>query len=269
VATLAHISDLHFGREVPAVVEALLDDLSKLMPDAVIVSGDLTQRARSREFKAASRFVQAIPFPVVMIPGNHDQSAWNPINRFFHPWQKWRKYFGDSYPGDFLQPSVEGEEFSIIGVNTARAFTWGLDWSQGAINASQCDSVADFFSTVPDSSLRVLITHHPFWLPAHVSDRGLIRRRDWAMSRLAKAGVDMILSGHVHLDFCHLLDGIVVSHAGTATSDRLLPGSPNSFNVLRGNRDGVKIAIRSWDGQQFAQSGLRDFRRDRGRWYAL
>jgi 3',5'-cyclic AMP phosphodiesterase CpdA len=90
MTVIAHISDLHFGAEIPAVVEALAEDVAAAKPDLVAVSGDLTQRARHREYAAAAAFLRALPAPVLAVPGNHDVTAYDLIERFTDPWRRWR-----------------------------------------------------------------------------------------------------------------------------------------------------------------------------------
>ena len=53
MSVMLQISDTHFGTEQPHVVEALVKLAAQLQPDVVVLSGDLTQRARPAQFAEA------------------------------------------------------------------------------------------------------------------------------------------------------------------------------------------------------------------------
>src|SRR5207237_7158700 len=117
--TLVHLSDLHFGRLDERMVEPLLATIRETRPDAVAVSGDLTQRARSDQFKAARAFLDALPrVPLIVVPGNHDVPLYNVWARFAQPLDKFRRYITDD-----LEPFFADEEIATLGLNTARALT--------------------------------------------------------------------------------------------------------------------------------------------------
>ncbi|MAT51700.1 MAG: restriction endonuclease subunit S [Porticoccaceae bacterium] len=258
---VAHISDLHFGRHIPQVVEGLLDSLDDYDPDLVIISGDLTQRATSAQFRAAQGFVQALRWPRLVIPGNHDMPAINVLERMASPWRRWRAFFGED-----LAPVRTVDGCIALGVNTARRAGLYLDWSRGRISDGQMQELQRQLSDADAECLRLVVTHHPFWLPEEYVHRHLIGRRDQAIEQLADAGVDMVLSGHIHLDFRQILKGVIISHAGTATSDRLLPGEPNSFNLIEGHRNELLLTQMRWRGSAFSPTGRTLFRRDQRGW---
>src|SRR3954466_14254925 len=126
--TLLHLSDLHFGRIDPAILTPLVRFIGELKPDVVAISGDLTQRARTTEFLAAKEFLAAIPFPQIVVPGNHDVPLHNLFARFARKLDRYRRYITAD-----LQPVFADSEVVAVGVNTARAFTW----KDGRINAWQ------------------------------------------------------------------------------------------------------------------------------------
>ncbi|MDY0006922.1 MAG: metallophosphoesterase family protein [Spongiibacteraceae bacterium] len=261
--TLVHISDLHFGRDVPAVTAALLAQLRDLNPDCVIISGDLTQRATGAQYRAARQFLDQLHWPHVVIPGNHDLPGVDLWTRFVRPWRRWRRYL--NLP---LEPYCGAEGYRIAGVNTARSAGFYLDWSRGRINRAQTGLIASRFAGAPEGDLRIVVAHHPFWLPDVQRHRGLIYRRDAALQTFADIGVDLVLSGHVHLPYTRLLNGVIVSHAGTTLSNRLLPDQPNSFNLIRGDRGALRINTWCWDGHRFTDKVRHDYVRDAGAWQA-
>lgn len=111
-----------------------------------------------------------------------------------------------------LEPVVDMGDFIALGINTVRRSSSFTDWSRGRINEAQSSNAAAVLEKQPDEKLRVLVIHHPFWLPDRYRHRHIIGNRNQALTSLRKAGVDLILSGHVHLAYTHVLDGLIVSH---------------------------------------------------------
>ena len=114
--TVVHLSDLHFGADDPAVVAALQHDLGRLQPDVIAVSGDLTQRARNRQFASARTFLDALTAPLVVVPGNHDVPLYDLFRRFARPLNRFRRHIGD-------HASYVDEEVAVIGADTTRSLT--------------------------------------------------------------------------------------------------------------------------------------------------
>ena len=83
--TLVHLSDLHFGRVDEALLEPLIESVRAAKPDVVVVSGDLTQRARTGQFRDAAAFLARLPSPQIVVPGNHDVPLHNMLARFPDP----------------------------------------------------------------------------------------------------------------------------------------------------------------------------------------
>ncbi|MEP6955981.1 MAG: metallophosphoesterase, partial [Chthoniobacterales bacterium] len=223
--TLAHLSDLHFGRINPAILDPLLSSLRKLSPALVAVSGDLTQRARTAEFVAARDFLQRIPFPQIVVPGNHDVPLHDVLARFFRSLDRYQRYITED-----LQPLYADEEMVVVGVNTARALTW----KDGRINRHQLARLRAVLEPIGSQRMKIVVTHHPFDLPA--GTRGeVVGRSRLAIKTLAECGVDMLLAGHFHIaDIGYTAtrynlpgySALIVS-SGTSTSTRGR-GQPNS-----------------------------------------
>ena len=117
--TLVHLSDIHFGRVDAAIVEPLISLIGKIKPDVVAVSGDLTQRARSEQFKEARAFLDRLPQPQIVVPGNHDVPLYNIFARFLQPLDKYRRFITED-----LSPFYGDEEIAGLAVNTARSLTF-------------------------------------------------------------------------------------------------------------------------------------------------
>lgn len=260
---LVHLSDLHFGREQSVVVDALLKALDQLQPELVLISGDLTQRATRREYRKVQAFLASLQWPVVLVPGNHDLSAHRLLERFFQPWKKWHKYIGTP-----LEPRLQAGTVSVAGINSARRLGKFFDWSRGRISPLQAYQASQWLAQTPEQNLRILLAHHPFWLPASSLDRHLIGGGQQALQQLAAAQVDIILGGHIHLEYVQLHEGIIISHAGTTVSDRLVDGQPNSFNLINGDRSELVLTQYIFEQGRFWPELAKKFQREDDGWKA-
>lgn len=260
---VAHLSDLHFGREDPAVVRALAADLSILRPALVAVSGDLTQRARPVEFRAAGAFLAALPAPVLAVPGNHDVPLHNVVRRIFAPLGRWRHHLALAEEPVFLD-----DELVAVGVSTARSNVW----KAGRINEVQIARARETFLAAP-GRVKVLVAHHPFAPPADALRARLAGRAPAALAALVAAGLDLVLTGHLHhghagdvRDTVHrLAPSVLTAHASTATSVRRR-GEPNAYNVLSLAPGRIALEVRAFDGAVFRPVGTTLFVRGEGGW---
>ena len=240
---LLHLSDLHFGRVNSLLLEPMIAMAQSLMPDLVVVSGDSTQRARRLEFKAARAFLERLPEPRLVVPGNHDIPLWDVIRRFVSPLDRYRRYITPD-----LAPFYLDEEIAVLGINTARSLTR----KYGRINEKQIAHARAVFAEVAPAVTKVVVTHHPFDLPPG-SHSHLVGRSAMAMRGLAAVGVDLILSGHLHLRHTGLtaqryrIEGhsALIAQTGTTISTRGR-GEANSFNFIRLERDAIAIESYLW-----------------------
>jgi 3',5'-cyclic AMP phosphodiesterase CpdA len=265
--TIVHISDLHFGRTDPKILPVLTKTIVDAAPHVVVVSGDLTQRAKDSQFAAARAFMDTLPKPQIIVPGNHDIPFYNVIRRWLYPLSAYRRAFGSD-----LEPHYSDSEISVVGLNSARSLTF----KNGRLNVGQLErSCARFTDTTPDA-LRIVATHHPFALEdAGTSD--VIGRAEMAIAAFAKCRVDVILSGHLHTS--HTLIGTeqyddgqhaaLLIQAGTATSNRVRDGEANAFNIL--HADGNRLAVHrlTWNGTAFETALMENFERGATGWKKL
>ncbi len=264
--TVVHLSDLHFGRVDAALLAPLRRRIQALAPHILVVSGDLTQRAKGEEFREARRFLDSLPAPQIVVPGNHDVPLYNVFARFLTPFAKFRRYIGDE-----LEPWYTDGEIAVVGMNTARS----LVFKGGRVNEAQVETLRSRFSSAPAGAIRIVVTHHPFDLPAEWNDRHLVGRAPMAMQMLAQCGADILLAGHVHIS--HAGDttaryrigdfSALVVQAGTATSTRSR-GETNSFNALRIAPHETRVERYSWDPSiaDFTQVATEVFERTAGGW---
>jgi 3',5'-cyclic AMP phosphodiesterase CpdA len=245
--TLVHLSDLHFGRTDDALIKPLAELVKKIAPDVVVVSGDLTQRARTEQFKEARRFLNTLPNPQIVVPGNHDIPLHNIFSRFMRPLAKYRRYINDE-----VEPVYIDEEIAVIGINTARSLTI----KDGRVSEKQIAHIRERLCSLGSHITKIIVTHHPFDVPNHYDADQLVGRAPLAMEIFANCGADLLLAGHLHAS--HTGDtsarykigdySALVVQAGTATSTRGR-GESNSFNVIRVSSSLVIVERFSWDAQ--------------------
>jgi 3',5'-cyclic AMP phosphodiesterase CpdA len=267
--TVAHLSDLHFGRTDYRVLGPLREAVLRSAPDLVAISGDLTQRARGREFREARAFLDTLPSPRIVVPGNHDVPLHNVAARFLRPLDKYRRYITDD-----LEPLHVDGEIAVAGVNTARS----LVFKGGRINRLQAERAFARLCVLDPRVVRMIVTHHPFDLPAGHSERDLLGRARMAMEHLARCRADVFLAGHLHLGYIthtaarYSIAGhsALVVQAGTAVSTRGR-GEANSFNVLRIEHPRVAVERHRWDEarRKFVAGAPEVFERDEDGWRAI
>ena len=264
--TIAHISDLHFGRVDQATLDPLRRALQALAPDLLVVTGDLTQRARRVQFEEAREFLDSLPRPQLVVPGNHDVPLYRVIARFHHPLRLFRRYVTDD-----LEPSYSDDELAVVGINTARSLTF----KYGRINREQARRTHARFRSAGPGTTRIVATHHPFDLPEGSDARDIVGRGRMAMELLAECGTDLFLAGHVHRSHSGQTAArySIAGHsalflsAGTATSTRGR-GETNSFNFVRVERPRLDLTRYSFsrDLSAFVPSGEEAFEHTEAGW---
>jgi 3',5'-cyclic AMP phosphodiesterase CpdA len=233
MTVLLHISDTHFGTEEAPVVAALQAFARAQRPDAVILSGDITQRARSAQFAAARRFCDSLGVGrLLTLPGNHDIPLYNVAARMFSPYAGYQACFGED-----LEPELEFADVLVIGVNTTRAHRH----KDGEVSGRQIERVVQRLRGAPPGQLRVVVTHQPACVMRPEDEENRLHGGEEAVQAWSRAGADLVLGGHIHLpyvsDLCERAEAtprpMYCIQAGTALSRRVRHGTPNSVNLVR------------------------------------
>ncbi len=259
---IAHISDLHFGRIDPRIAEGLLQDLALCRPDLVVVSGDLTQRARSGQFRRAQSFLGRIAAPKLIIPGNHDVPLYNLARRFAYPLRAYQRHISAD-----LNPVYRDEQIAVFGVNTTRRFPF----VNGRISRDQIETVCNEILPLGGRIFKTVVTHHPFLALPQDERYGLVGRAKRALRRFAECGVDLILAGHFHRGYSGLSypedetgRRILIVQASTVSSRTR--GEPNGYNMLAIRPPDLTLMHRVWDGIRFREGVRENWRRSHERW---
>lgn len=237
MSVLLHLSDTHFGTERAQVIEALLALAARERPEVAVLSGDITQRARPAQFRAAKAFVERLGAPVLAVPGNHDIALFDLWARAARPYARYASAFGAD-----LEPVHASRDLLVVGVNTTRAWRH----KEGEVSPLQIDRVAALLRKARPQQLRVVVVHHPAAVHRDQDRRHLLSGHHAALRAWSAAGADLVLGGHIHLPYTLALAGLArrlwVVQAGTAVSARTRPGFPNSVNIVR------------WDGASATRS---------------
>jgi 3',5'-cyclic AMP phosphodiesterase CpdA len=266
---IAHLSDMHFGTVVPQVAEAVIERIHSLKPDLILVTGDISQRAREVQFREARKFLdQFAPIPMISLPGNHDIPLFNIFTRLFFPYFGYTKYFKGRLDGIYSHNDIE-----ILTLNSTDRFRH----VQGALDLKQLKEELVAFKA--DAKLRIVAFHHPMDCKKGVDEKNLLINRAQAIQLFEKYKVDLVLGGHIHdpitrttvIRYPSLKRSFVLSVAGTTTSYRTRRFAPNSFNIYDLTTDSpVSLKFSRYEfaensGFQVAHTEL--FRRDKaGTW---
>lgn len=269
MSLLLHISDTHFGTEQPAVVEAVVRLAWEVQPELLVLSGDVTQRARWSQFRAARDFVAKLAVPAqLIIAGNHDIPLFNLPARIFAPYANYRRAFGRD-----LEPVFENEELLVIGVRTTRRYRH-ID---GEISRAQIGRVTERLRCATGRRLRIVVTHHPVHVTRRTEVHNLLHGCEAALRAWVAAGADLVIGGHIHLPYVRpaseglagLVREIWVAQAGTAVSTRIRRDAPNSVNVIRyaPGTGARRCVVERWDfdaaASRFAIAARHDLVLDR------
>ncbi|MEO7414610.1 MAG: metallophosphoesterase family protein [Opitutaceae bacterium] len=268
---IAHISDLHFGTELPELATALRSELHAMRPSLVVVSGDLTQRARTGQFAAAREYLNSLPQPQLVVPGNHDVPLYDVVRRFLAPLTRYRRIITDE-----LDPLFDDGELLVAGLNTARSLTW----QSGRISVEQISRLQSRLRT-SSAHLKIVVTHHPFIPPpiasAQAAKIDLVGRAAQALEVLDEEKVDLLLAGHLHraysgdtrMQYPAAHRAIVAAQAGTAISHRVRNGEPNAYNRIMLDGESMTIEVRVWNGTAFAPINRATYQRASLGWAAV
>lgn len=256
---IAHLSDLHFGRIDEAAAHDVAADIARQKVDLVAISGDLTQRARTTEFRAAQAFLERIAAPIVVVPGNHDIVALNLWDRLVSPRRKYQYFIGQRFPASFVD-----DEMVVIGIDTTRRAQASLDWSRGRIGRKQLSAVSAALPPRGDPRLKLVVAHHAL---ADLDEADADDEAPKPLAALATLDIDVILGGHHHHPDARLVAeaDLLIVHAATALSTRRR-GSPNSYNLLRYDQGRLEAVVRVVGADGMSEQTLAAYNRRDGRW---
>jgi len=239
---LFHVSDLHFGREDKAALEWFKRAVDEERPDAVICTGDLTQRAKREEFAAASAYLEAMPVPVTVEPGNHDLPYYNLLERFFRPYRRYGRL------EKLIERPLDIKNVLVVPLKTTARAQWRHNWSWGVVGRRSLAKTLALLESVGSDHVKLVACHHPLVDKEGLHSSGKTIRGREALEALAMAGADAVLSGHVHDPFVveHQIGGRTIRKIGAGTLSERVRDSAPSFNEIRISADGALEVEHRW-----------------------
>ena len=239
--TLFHISDLHFGREDPVALDWVRGAIAAERPDAVLITGDLTMRARTREFAAACDWITALGVPVTVEVGNHDLPYFNLLERFTRPYRRYRAI------ERLLERELDFPGFAVVPLKTTTRAQPRWPWVEGWVRPSALAHTLAAIDALPPGTQVFVTAHHPL-LERAPNGRRLTINGEAAMAALAGRGVAAVLSGHVHdpFDLVRETASGPLRMIGAGTLSTRLRSSPASYNRIAIGPDGIAVTARNW-----------------------
>lgn len=240
---LFHVSDLHFGREDEDALDWFARTVETERPDAVVMTGDLTYRARSDEYAAATAWLQRLKVPVTIEPGNHDLPYFNPLARFISPYKRYEKL------ERAIERKMELDNVSLIPLRTTARAQWRTNWSWGVVRPVSLASALRQLEQCPKEHVRIVLAHHPLIDTATMTKPSRTKGGAKALAALAAAGADAVLTGHVHDPFDERYEaaGRAVRLIGAGTlSERVRTTAP-SFNEIQVESGTLRVTVRTMD----------------------
>ena len=244
---LFHISDLHFGREDVAALAWVRDAIAAERPDAVLITGDLTMRARHREFRAACDWISELGVPVTVEIGNHDLPYFNLIERFVQPYRRYRAI------ERLLERELDFPGFAVVPLKTTTRAQPRWPWVEGWVRPSALQHTLDAIDALPVGTQVLVTAHHPL-LERAPNGRRLTINGEKAMAALAEKKVAAVLSGHVHDPFDLVRETAAgpLRMIGAGTLSHRLRSAPPSYNRIEIDAHTIKVTARNREHQPTA-----------------
>lgn len=241
---LFHVSDLHFGREDETAIAWFAARVAAERPDAVIITGDLTMRARSAEYEAASAWLKQLGVPVSIEPGNHDLPYFNPVARFLSPYSRYDRV------ERALERPLDLPGIWLVPLRTTTRAQWRLNWSWGVVRKRNLATAVERLRACPPGHIAIVACHHPLIGSGVPDGHGRTQRGDKALRALAAAGAAAVLSGHIHdpFDVPWNAAGVPIRLIGAGTLSERVRSSAPSFNELVVEGGELGVQLRAMDG---------------------
>lgn len=254
---LFHLSDIHFGLEDNRALDWVKQEIVDRRPDAVAITGDLTMRARHREFAAAAEWINSLDVPVTVEVGNHDMPYFNPVERFIKPYNRFRGM------ADLVEREIDLPGIAIVPLKTAARAQPRFNWSKGWITERALERCLSAIDALPPGTKALVAAHHPL---REVGTRGtaLTRNGNRALDQLAQRPVLAVLSGHVH-DAFDIMEETAhgpVRMIGAGTLSKRVRSTPPSFNEIAWDGSAITVRVRNLENVETADMQISDVPKD-------
>lgn len=237
--TLFHLSDIHFGLVDEQAIAWAAQEIAREKPDLVVMTGDLTMRARTQEFAAAREWIASLDAPVAVDIGNHDIPGYHLPERYLAPFKRF-KAFKQAVERPIALPGL-----ALVALGTSTPAQPRSNWSKGWVTRRALQKCLQEIDALPDGTQALVTAHHPL---REAGTRGTAYTKNGAaaLAALAQRPVLGVLSGHVHdgFDLLEETDNGPVRMIGAGTLSQRLRSTPPSFNILRWDGAAIKVEQR-------------------------
>jgi 3',5'-cyclic AMP phosphodiesterase CpdA len=242
---LVQVSDIHFGREDALALDAFDGEIERLVPDGLLICGDLTQHGRRGQFRAAAEWLSGFTLPILAVPGNHDTPQFGIVSRVAAPFARYRRHMGE------FASTISIKDMVIAGLNTARGWQLRRNWAEGAVHLGILDALLK-----QEPPPQILVCHHPIETPADTPWPVRTRRGRSASIRLAGSSIEMVLTGHLHVPSVTLREhgGGAYLAINSGTLSTRLRNHPASFNLLEITDKQIRAAIMRMEEGRFIEA---------------
>ncbi len=255
---IALAADLHFGSVPEGLAAELRAAIEAQEPNVIVIAGDLTLRARRREFEEAKTWLSSLSAPTLVLPGNHDLPYWNLLQRFRNPFRRYRR----ATSAATLMPVIEREDGMVLGFNTTRPWQPHLRWQEGTARLRDIEAARAALSSAPAGRFKAVAAHHPLMKVPGFPRAEPVRRAGLALKAFADCGVHLIMSGHIHQSYAIETEvegrAIVSVGAPTALSSRLR-GEANGFWMVDANETAIDCTLWLRDEARFQPRAEKSF----------
>ena len=274
--TLMHISDLHAGPPFNRdKAELVVQEAAELKPDLMVLSGDMVQRADYPwQWRQIRAFIDRLPEPRLIVPGNHDIPSINQIARYLWPFRRFQTHISSD-----LEPIYDGKGLVAIGVNTVRSFTI----EGGKMDRRRIERLEARLKSYGPEVCKVVVMHHHVVLPPAPpgKKKDVVVGARKTLAALDRGGAELVLCGHLHTSYIgntlefdpNLSQGTIIVQSGTTTSrrGRLWQRGKNSFNIIEIDDNSIRVSQRMYleDAGRFVPVSEHVFPRRSGGAYYL
>lgn len=185
---LANISDWYQGCQPAVHLQQIVMQLQIAPPDAVILTGDLTQDHSAASYQLLAKLLSPLACPVFLVPGNHDD-----VN--------------------LLQaltaqaPFVAAEGIQLADWQLLLLNSKGLT-PAGSFAAAKQQLLQQHFQQSTAAYFWLFMHHHPQPLDCFIDQYGLQEQSTFWQLLAAEPRVRGLSHGHAHLAYQRVQDGI-------------------------------------------------------------
>jgi 3',5'-cyclic AMP phosphodiesterase CpdA len=213
------------------MLKTAIREINRLRPDAIVITGDITNTGLIDQYELAARYIKKFKCERVLIgSGNHD---------FEHTgFLLWEHFFP---PPEM----VIFEDVMISHLRTARP-----DRDTGEVGYRQLVWFDEVLKKHRDKFKIVALHHHLVPIPDTGTRPNIVVDAGDALKTLITGRTNLVLCGHKHRPWKLEVENLPIVHAGTVSSRRFRGFFANSYNIIKIERDLIKVELKVVGGRK-------------------